>query len=229
MSNFPRFRIITFDCYGTLINWEPGILRSLRPILTAHGAHLSDAEILRLYGELESEAEAGEYRSYREVLREVVRQFGERLGFRTTPTEQDSLPESMQKWKPFPDTLVALACLKSKLQVGIISNVDDDLFAATARKLKTDFDVVVTAAQARAYKPAKEIFALAEKKIGVPREQWLHAGQSTYHDIIPARALGIATAWVNRPSVRPNIGAARKATSKPDFEVHSLAELAEMA
>ena len=228
MLDFSQFRVITFDCYGTLINWELGILGALRPILSAHGAHLDDAEILRVFGELEAEAEGGVYRSYREVLRDVVLGFGERLGFHTKPAERDSLPESICAWEPFPDTIAALARLQSKLRLGIISNIDDDLFAATAHKLQTNFDFVATAAQARAYKPSTEVFRLAEKKIGVERIRWLHAGQSVYHDVVPARALGIATVWVNRPSVRPNVGAVRQASARPDLQVSSLVELADM-
>lgn len=229
MLDFSRFRVITFDCYGTLINWESGILSALRPILAAHNAHLDDAEILRLYGELEAEAEAGVYRPYREVLRDVVRGFGERLGFHTKPAERHSLSESIHTWEPFPDTIAALKRLQSKLRLGIISNIDDDLFAATARKLQTNFDVVITAGQAGAYKPSMKIFEMAEKKLGVKRSEWLHAGQSIYHDVVPAKSLGIATVWVNRPSARPNIGAVRQASAQPDLEVHSLGELAEIA
>ena len=228
MFDFSPFRIITFDCYGTLINWEAGILDAIQPILIARGALITNVDILRLFADLEGEAESGEYRSYRDVLRQVVRGFGERLGFETTAAEQDTLPESMQRWEPFPDTISALARLKSKLQLGIISNVDDDLFAATVQKLKTDFDVVVTAGQAKAYKPSMEVFKLAEARIGGDRSEWLHAGQSVYHDVVPAKALGIATVWVNRPSVRPNVGAVRQASAQPDVQVNSLAELAEM-
>ena len=228
MLDLSRFRVITFDCYGTLINWEPGILGALGPVLAAHGAQLDDAEILRVYGELEAEAEAGLYRPYREVLREVVRGFGARFGFHASAVEQDALPDSVHSWEPFPDTIAALKRLQSKLRLGIISNIDDDLFAATARKLQTNFDVVITAGQARAYKPSTKIFEMAEKKLGVKRSEWLHAGQSIYHDVVPANSLGIATVWVNRPSARPNIGAVRHATAQPDLEVHSLAEIAEM-
>jgi 2-haloacid dehalogenase len=226
MLGFSRFKIITFDCYGTLIDWETGILGALRPIVTAHAAKIDDADLLKLYGELEAEAESGEYRSYREVLREVVRGMGQRLGFETTESERDSLPESLASWEPFPDSVAALKELKSKLRVGIISNIDDDLFAASRQKLQTDFDLVVTAAQARAYKPSLKIFQLAEKKLGALRGEWLHAAQSIYHDVVPAKSLGIATVWVNRPSLRPNVGAVKQASAEPDVEVRSLRELA---
>jgi 2-haloacid dehalogenase len=227
--DFSRFQAITFDCYGTLIDWETGILGAIRPILFAHGAELSDSEILRLYSELEAEAESSRYRPYREILRDVVRGFGVRLGFHATDAQQQSLPDSMSNWKPFPDTVAALGQLKTKFKLGIISNVDDDLFSASARRLEIDFDSVTTAGQARAYKPSLGIFRLAQQKIGILPEHWLHAGQSIYHDVIPAKSLGIATAWINRPSSRPGAGAAKQASAIPDVAIHSLAELAQLA
>lgn len=229
MLDFRRYRVITFDCYGTLIDWESGILNALRPILSTHGAQVSDAEILSIYSELELEYESGDYRSYREILSEVVRGFGNRLRFRATPQEEQSLPDSVSNWLPFPDTVAALHKLKSRFQLAIISNIDDELFAASARRLEVDFNAVVTASQARAYKPSTKIFALAENRLGVDRREWLHAGQSMYHDVIPAKSLGISNVWVNRPSARPGAGAAKKAAAEPDLEVRSLAELADLA
>lgn len=226
--DFSRFRIITFDCYGTLINWETGILGAIRPILSAHNAHLSDADILRMYGEIEADEESGEYHPYREILQSVVRAFGTRLGFVPSEKEQLSLPDSLADWKPFPDTVAALRQLKQKFKLGILSNIDDDLFSATAPQLEIEFDQVVTASQARAYKPSLDIFRLAQKKIGLPPHQWLHAGQSVYHDVIPAQSLGVATVWVNRPSPLPNSGAAKPAQAKPDVEVASLQEFADL-
>jgi len=227
--DFSPYRVITFDCYGTLIDWETGILSALRPVLSAHGCKLSDLEILRVYSELEPEAQAGEFLPYREVLSSMVRGFGTRLGFMATKQEQQSLPHSLSDWKPFPDTVAALRRLKTKFKLGIISNVDDDLFAATARRLEVNFDYVITAAQASAYKPSRQIFELAQQKTTVRPEQWLHAGQSIYHDVIPAQALGISTVWVNRPSIRPGAGAAKPADGEPDVEVASLSALADLA
>ena len=226
--DFSRFRVITFDCYGTLIDWETGILGAMRPVLSAHNAHLEDAEILRLYGEIEAEQEAGEYREYKEILRAVVRGFGTRLGFFPSSREQQSLPDSLQHWQSFPDTVRALHLLERKFKLGIISNIDDDLFAATAPRLAVRFDYIITAAQARAYKPALEIFRLAQEKISIEVEHWLHAGQSVYHDVVPAKSLGISAVWVNRPSPRPNAGAVKQAIAKPDVEVASLAALADL-
>jgi 2-haloacid dehalogenase len=229
MLDFTRFQVLTFDCYGTLIDWETGIFGALRPILTAHRRTVTGAELLELYSELESQAEQGEFRPYREVLQSVVRGFGERLGFVPSESEVRSLPESLANWLPFPDTVVALRKLKSRYQLAITSNVDDDLFAATAPRLEVQFDHLITAQQARAYKPSLRVFELAQERIGVKPDQWLHVAQSVYHDVVPAKSLGIATVWVNRPSPRPGAGAAKAASAQPDLEVSSLKALADLA
>jgi 2-haloacid dehalogenase len=229
MLDFAQFQVLTFDCYGTLIDWETGIFSALRPILAAHGKGISDTELLKLYSELESEAEQGEFHSYREVLQSVVRGFGERLGFKPSEAQVRSLPDSLADWRPFPDTVAALQRLKPRYQLAIISNVDDDLFAATASHLGVPFDHLITAQQARAYKPSMRIFNLAQQRIGVTPAQWLHAAQSVYHDVIPARSIGIATVWVNRPSPRPGAGAAKAAAGEPDLEVPDVKTLAQLA
>ena len=226
MLDFSRFEILTFDCYGTLINWEDGILRCLRRILAAHGKDTDDATILRLYGDFEASAEQGAYRRYREVLQSVVRQFGEQLGFVPTQQEVRSLPGSVQEWKPWPDTVSALSELQGWFRLAIISNIDDDLFAATQPQLGAEFDQVITAQQAGSYKPSLKIFELALSRVGVPAHRILHVGQSLYHDVLPAQSLGLATVWVNRPSARTGVGAVKAAEGHPDLQVSSLAELA---
>lgn len=226
MLDFNRFEVLTFDCYGTLINWEDGILRCLRRILTAHGADMEDVTILRLYAEFEARAEQGEYRRYREILESVVRTFGKELGFAPTIAEVQSLPESLASWKPWPDTVGALGELQKRFRLSIISNVDDDLFACTQPQLKVKFDQVITAQQAGGYKPSLRIFELALSRVGVAAHRVLHVGQSIYHDVLPAQSLGLATVWVNRPSPRRGVGAVRAAEGHPDLQVSSLAELA---
>jgi len=229
MLDLSRFKVLTFDCYGTMIDWESGIFSALRPVLAAHDKNISDAALLELYSELELSAEQGEYLRYRDVLQSVVRGFGERLGFLPTDAEVRSLPESLANWQPFPDTVAALRKLKSRYQLAVLSNVDDDLLATSAPKLGVAFDNIITAQQAGCYKPCMRMFKLAEDRIGVNREQWLHVGQSIYHDVIPAQSLGIATVWVNRRSPRPGAGAAKAAVAKPDLEVPDLQTLAKMA
>ena len=227
--DFNRFEILTFDCYGTLIDWETGLLSALHRILSAHGKKIDDATLLELYGNFEQLSEQGVFHPYREVLQSVVRQFGDELGFVPTAEEVRSLPDSLALWRPWLDTVAALHQLKSRYRLAILSNVDDDLFAATRPQLEVEFDEVITAQQAQAYKPSLKIFEFALARIQSPAHRILHVGQSIFHDVIPAQALGLATVWVNRPSARAGVGAVKVAHAEPDLEVSSLSELSELA
>ena len=224
--DFSRFTTISFDCYGTLIDWEAGILPALRAVLGNHGQSLPDADILELYGEFEAEAESGLYRSYREVLQSVVRAFADRLRFQASDAEVCSLHESVGTWAAFPDTVPALCELQKRYKLAVISNIDDALFAETQKHLGVGFDAVITAEQARSYKPSRNNFQLALRTLAISPDRLLHAGQSVYHDVVPAQSLGIATVWVNRKSARPGIGAVLVSTGRPDLEVPDLASLA---
>jgi 2-haloacid dehalogenase len=229
MLDFSKFQALTFDCYGTMINWESGIFSALHPILAAHAKTIGDFALLELYSELELKGEQGEFRNYRDVLQSVVVGFGERLGFKPSAEEIRSLPESVQRWPAFPDTAAALKQLQTRYKLAVISNIDDDLFATSAPKLGVRFEQVVTAQQARSYKPSLTNFKLAFKRLGLSPERILHVGQSVYHDVNPAKSLGMATVWVKRPSPRPGAGAAKAADGKPDLEVGDLATLAAIA
>jgi len=226
MLDFNRFELLTFDCYGTLIDWETGILSALHRILSAHGKKIDNAALLRLYGDFEQASEQGAFRPYREVLESVVHLFGKEFGFAPTPAEMRSLLDSLPAWRPWPDTVAALRQLKTRFRLSIVSNVDDDLFAGTRPQLGIEFDEVITAQQARAYKPSLKVFELALTRVNAPAHRILHVGQSIFHDVIPAQALGLATVWVNRPSARPGVGAVKIAEAKPDLTVSSLAQLA---
>ena len=223
-----RIEAITFDCYGTLIDWESGLLRALRPLLARHNLTLKDDAMLELYASLESQAEKGPWVPYREVLGRVVDGLGKWVGFAPQPHERLWIAESLPGWTPFPDTVQALADLKSRFRLGIISNVDDDLFAATSRHLGVDFDWVITAQQARAYKPARAIFETALERIGLPRASILHAAQSLYHDISPAQSLGLRTVRIDRRGGRPGHGATPPSVAQADAVVPDLAALAAM-
>jgi 2-haloacid dehalogenase len=229
MHDFSKFECLTFDCYGTLIDWESGILSALKPLLSAHNRELSDEKLLELYGSLEVQAESGEYRSYRQILRFVTQRIGARLSFALHDEEIDALPVSMPLWPAFPDTVEALRRLKSRYKLAIISNTDDDLFAETAKTLQVPFDFVITAQQARSYKPSHRNFELALETIRLPRERVLHCAQSIFHDIVPAKQLGIANVWVNRRAGRSGSGATHPAQETPDLTVTSLKELADLA
>ncbi len=203
----PDCAALTFDCYGTLIDWESGI----RAVLGSGEA------VLERYAALETAAEAGPYKSYREVLAGIGRAFG---------APPSALADSLEDWEPFPDTVAALKALKKRFRLGVISNVDDDLFAATARKLEVSFDVVVTAQRVRAYKPSRKPFETALSALGLAPERVLHCAQSLFHDVAPASALGFKTAWVNRRKGKAGWGATPASSAKADLEFSSLESLA---
>lgn len=227
MLDFAQFEWLSFDCYGTLIDWESGLLDYLRPLLQQKGCAIGDAEVLSLYSEFEPREQAGEYRSYREVLASVVRDFARELRFEVTEAEAAGLADSIRDWEPFADTVPALHCLHSGYKLAILSNIDDDLFAYSARKLQLPFDCVVTAQQVRSYKPSLNNFEVLLRRLGIPRARLLHVAESLYHDVGPARSLGIVTVWVNR---RQGKAAATKLTeAQPDIEVPDVGKLAELA
>ncbi|HEY8291391.1 MAG TPA: haloacid dehalogenase type II [Thermomicrobiales bacterium] len=229
MLDFDRFTYLTFDCYGTLIDWERGILAALRPVLDRHGIAVSDDAALAVYGELESAAEAGPYRPYRDVLTTVMDGFGERLGFAPTDEERAALAASVGDWPPFPDTVEALRALAGRFRLVILSNIDDDLFALSARYLEVEFAAVVTAQQVGSYKPDPRNFRTLLARLDSAPDRVLHVAQSLYHDIVPAHALGLTTVWVNRRHDRPGSGATPPATARPNLEVPDLRTLAHLA
>lgn len=228
MIDYRKFEVISFDCYGTLIDWETGILDALRSILATHDLFPPDDTLLSHYAEAESAAESGGYLRYREVLRRAMGSVLSRLGVGSSEEEVDLLARSIKDWAPFPDTVAALRTLEGRYRLAVISNVDDDIFAVTARRLQTEFDWVVTAEEARCYKPDPRIFALASAKIGVPKDKHLHAAQSLYHDVAPAKALGLTTVWVNRRRDRAGPGATPPSQAVPHAEVPDLLTLADL-
>jgi len=228
MLDFNKYSVLTFDCYGTLIDWESGILNALRPIFIAHQVKIHQDEALGLFGELETAQERGPYKMYRIVLQDVLADMGARLGFQPTDDERRAFGESVRDWEPFADTADALAKLKRKFKLVILSNVDDDLFEDSAKKLRVAFDDVITAQQCQSYKPSPNNFRVAEKRVGVPKQQWLHVAQSLFHDIAPAKKMGLDTVWVNRRWDKQGAGATPPTDATPHVEVKSLEELVKM-
>lgn len=226
--DFTRFSALTFDCYGTLIDWETGLLRALGPLLESHGWTGTDDEALELFGATESEIQAGVYKPYGEVLRRTVDAMAARVGFTPTAEERDALRASLPDWPAFADTSEALAMLKRRFRLAAVSNVDDDLFELSARHLGVSMDEVVTAQQVGSYKPAPGHFHAAVERLGVAKSEVLHVAQSLFHDIAPARALGLATVWVNRRAGRAGFGATPPAAARPDLEVPDLITLARL-
>jgi 2-haloacid dehalogenase/putative hydrolase of the HAD superfamily len=186
------FDIITFDCYGTLIDWEAGITEAFRDAAAADGVTLDSAEVVRVLFDTRPAAEAPEYRTYREILVDAALRVGGHLGWKLSRERAAFLPESLPHWKPFPDTNAALQHLhEAGYALGILSNVDDDLLAGTRRHLAVSFSMLVTAQQVRSYKPAPDHFTNARDRIG--GERWLHAAQSYFHDLMPAVAHGTSS------------------------------------
>ena len=229
MIGFREFEAITFDCYGTLIDWETGILNALRPIMRAHGVSATEGDLLKAYAEHEAIEEAGEFKSYRDVLGGVVAGVGMRYGFDPSMDERDALVDSIDGWPVFSDTVEALRVLSWRYRLGIISNVDDDIFAATAQAFEVDFDMVLTSEQARSYKPSSTSFALALTRLGLPKDKMLHVAESVRHDIVPAKAMEISCVWVNRVKASGRAAGASGATSETssgaDIEVPDLRTL----
>ncbi len=221
--DFTQFKFLTFDCYGTLIDWEQGILGALQPILHSHDRALSDDQVLELYSELESEIESGNFKPYRDVLNEVVKGFGKRLGFKPSQEEAQALAESLRDWKPFPETVASLKSLAGRYRLCVISNIDDDLFVPTSRWLEVPFHAVITALQARSYKPSLQNFNLALGRTGATKNEVLHIAESLFHDIAPTRTLGIKNVWVNRRKGRAS--ASKRISITPDLEVPDLRAL----
>jgi 2-haloalkanoic acid dehalogenase type II len=212
--------VLTFDCYGTLIDWERGISEAFAAAADADGVRLERAAVLRAYHEIEPGVQAERYRRYRDVLALTARAVADRLGWKLAPGRETFLPESLPSWPPFPDTNEALGRLRDGgHRLAILSNVDDDLLAGTRRHLAVDFEFVITAQQVGSYKPAPGHFVAARQRIGEAR--WLHVAQSYFHDVQPARALGVATAWINRKAERP------LDARGPDYEFRTLAAAAD--
>jgi 2-haloalkanoic acid dehalogenase type II len=199
-----RWDVVTFDCYGTLIDWETGIAGAFRDRTGTARAPGEVQAALAAYHEIEPAVQAEKFRPYRDVLAEAARRVAARLGWRLPESQATFLADSLPSWPPFPDTNAALGRLATMgCRLGILSNVDDDLLAGTRRTLAPVFDpaLIVTAQQVRSYKPTPGHFEEARRRIG--GAGWIHAAQSLFHDIAATRALGIPSVWINRAGERP--------------------------
>ncbi len=227
--DFGTFEAITFDTYGTLIDWETGILAAFLPALRARGIVSVDHDLLERYGRREADLEAGVYLPYVEVLGRTFAGVCGELGFSPAAAEVAAFSASVGDWPAFADSAAALGVLKRRFGLGVITNCDDGLFALSNARLGVEFDWVVTAEQAGSYKPSRRNFDLALTRIGLPRERILHVAQSLFHDHVPAKALGLSTVWVDRRRGRDGSGATPPAAAVPDLVVPDLAALAELA
>ena len=231
--DYGAFDALTFDCYGTLIDWEAGILAALRPIAERHGVAASDDDLLEAYAAAEAELEAGSYLPYRAILARGLRRVCAGFGVEPTDDEAIAFGGSVGSWPAFEDSTRSLRQLRGKgFKLGVLTNCDDDLFAASNKRLGVDFDWVLTAQQIGSYKPNHRNFdtlleRLAREHISAKRV--LHVAQSLYHDHVPAHKLGIRTVWIDRRHDRPGAGATPVAEARPDATFPSMAAFAAAA
>ena len=191
MLDFRRFQALTFDCYGTLIDWEAGLLEAFSSALS--GSYDPD-DLLRRFGTHEARFEAGPYFTYHDVLAKTLRAVAQELQEKPSAAQVAAFAQSVKQWPPFADSPAALARLGARFRLGVITNCDDDLFAASNAKLGVAFDWVITAQQIQSYKPADANFLTAFERLAIPRERILHVAQSLFHDHVPARR-SIQTVW----------------------------------
>jgi 2-haloacid dehalogenase len=221
------FDVLTFDCYGTLIDWESGLVAATRFQLGDAVAAHSDEDLIAAFAVVEHEAEVP-YKTYREVLALSLRGMGERLGFAVSDAQAAGFGSSVGQWPAFPDSAEALQRLRERFKLAVITNCDDDLFAQSERRLGVSFDYVITAQQAGSYKPDQANFVLAFERIEEPRERILHVAQSLFHDHVPAKALGMTSVWIDRRQGRGG-GASLNVEAKPDARFTSMADFASAA
>jgi len=193
----PGWEVLTFDCYGTLVDWEAGIASAFAMRARRDGVELPAADVLRVYAEAEPRVQRERFRPYREVLARAAAETARQLGWALDESAASFLAESLPSWPVFPDTNGAMRRFAAAgLELGILSNVDNDLIAGTVLRLAVPFDFIVTAEDVGSYKPRPAHFQAAARRVGSRR--WLHVAQSRFHDVEPATALGIPVAWVNR-------------------------------
>lgn len=209
------------------MDWEQGILQTLRPLLKEQGiVEESDETLLETYARLESEAEAREFLPYKEILREVMWGYADHYHLPKTPAFVNALVEKFDLWRPFSDTVEALQRLSRYVSLNVISNVDDALFAITERHLQAPFTHVITAQSVGSYKPNVRNFEVALERIALPKDEILHVAQSLYHDIAPAKEIGLTTVWVNRRAGKAGTGATPASNATPHLEIPDLQTLA---
>jgi 2-haloacid dehalogenase len=218
-------RCVTFDCYGTLVDWETGILGAAAVLAGRSIEPHERADVLHGYAAAERQIEAGAYLPYREVLRRVAHELAARFHWSIDSNTEHAISESIVDWPVFDETPGALRTLQERFSVGILSNIDNDLFATTAPKLGIELDLLVTAQQVRSYKPGEAHFREALERTKLPPSAVLHVAESRYHDVAPASRLGCSTVWVNRAA--GGVSASGGSDATPDLAVASLHELIE--
>jgi putative hydrolase of the HAD superfamily len=228
-----KYAALSFDCYGTLIDWETGILGVLRPWATECGLEVDDEQLLLAYADHESATEREHPLSlYPAILAEAFRRTGRSLGVDVDETWAARLGDSVPDWPAFPDSSAALAALAGHYQLIIVSNVHCAGFAASNLRLQGDFAAIITAEDVGAYKPSDNHFIALDRalgELGIERSALLHVAQSLFHDHVPARRQGLSSIWINRRHDRPGWGATPEPSEEYSYgmEFASMGELAD--
>ena len=232
MPRLTDFDVLSFDCYGTLIDWETGIRAALANWRRRENIQVTDQGFIEAFGRYEwQEQEENSGLLYPEILERVLKRMATGWGVYASPTDTKAFGRSVGNWPAFPDSPLALAYLKQHYKLVILSNVDRESFSYSNAKLAVEFDHVYTAQDIGSYKPDMENFQYLLSNLedeGFLPSRILHTAESLYHDHIPAKKLNLATAWINRRHAQKGYGATRPPTEKvqPDFTFNSMFELA---
>jgi 2-haloacid dehalogenase/putative hydrolase of the HAD superfamily len=213
---------VTFDVYGTLIDWETGAYDAFKAEAERDGFTIERDALIPLFHQIQIEIQSGSYELYAEVLRRTAVRIAKELGWPLEPSRANFLPDSVQRWPPFKETNAQLDRFAKKYDIGLISNVDDKLLGQTRRHFRSDFDLVVTAQQVRSYKPDPAHFVEAERRIG-GKKGWVHVAESYFHDVEPCLKRRVPVVWVNRHKQKLEPG-----QKPPTAEVANLREAAKL-
>ncbi|HKG16786.1 MAG TPA: HAD-IA family hydrolase [Solirubrobacteraceae bacterium] len=213
---------VTFDVYGTLIDWETGAYEAFTAEAARDGFTIERDQLIPLFMSIQKEIQSGSYELYAEVLRRTAVRIAKELGWPLEPSRSGFLPDSVPRWQPFKETNAQLDRFAKKYNIGLISNIDDKLLGLTRRHFRTDFDLVVTAQQVRSYKPDPAHFNECERRIG-GRRGWVHVAESYYYDVEPCLKKRVPVVWVNRHREKLESG-----QKTPTAEVHNLREAAKL-
>ena len=188
---------VTTDCYGSLIDWEKGILDAFNAEAERDGFSFEDRPFLDRFFEVQAEVMSGSYELYAEVLRRTGVKVAEEIGWELEPSRAQFLPDGVGRWQPFREANAAMDRLASRYDIGIVSNIDDKLLGVSRRHLRTELDLVVTAQQVRSYKPDPAHFRECARRIG-GKKGWVHIASGYDSDIAPALKMNVPVIWVNR-------------------------------
>jgi 2-haloacid dehalogenase/putative hydrolase of the HAD superfamily len=218
----PKLKDITFvttDCYGTLIDWEKGILDAFKAQADRDGFSFEQEPFMKRFLEVQAEIMSGSYELYAEVLRRTAVKVAGEIGWELEPSRAQFLPDSVGRWQPFREANAAMDRLKKRYELGIISNIDDKLLGVSRRHLRTELDLVVTAQQVRSYKPDPAHFKECARRVG-GKKGWLHIASGYDADVEPLMKMKVPVIWVNRH------GEKLEGRKKPDAEVKTLRDAA---